>query len=156
MKSLSHYLIDGATLSAQQRNAFRVTSYTVRLPRRLKLQAGIRNSELAQLLRTQGAATAAVITSCNPAGCPLPATKNKARHAALATAIKELKLKSLPAECQAGDNDDDSDEAFLILNISGAQAEALLMEFDQYTLLWCNQSSPPELMLHPLVRQRGQ
>jgi hypothetical protein len=156
MKSLTNYLIDGATLSAPQRKAFRGTSYTVHLPRRLKLQAGIRNPELAQLLRTQGAATAAVITACNPAGCPLPPTKNKTRHAALATAIKELKLKSLPAERQATNEDDASDEAFLILNISGAQAESLLMKFDQYTLLWCNQSSPPELMLHPLVRQRGQ
>jgi len=155
MKSLPHYLIDGTTLSAQQRNGFRGTTYTVHLPRRLKLQAGIRNSELAQLLRTQGAATAAVITACNPAGSPLPATKNKARHAALATAIKQLKLRCLPAERQAGNDGDASDEAFFILNISGAQAEALLMEFDQHALLWCNQFGPPELMLHPLVRQRG-
>jgi hypothetical protein len=123
MKSSPTRLIDGAALSAQERAAYRGTPFTVRLPRRLKLQAGIRNYELAQLLRSQGAATAAVITACNPAGCSLPATKNKARHAALAAAIKQLKLKCLPAERQSENSDDTGDEAFLILDISGAQAE---------------------------------
>lgn len=155
MKSSSHLLTEGTTLSAQQRAAYRVMFYTVHMPRRLKLQAGIRNSELTQLLKTHGAMTAAIMTACNPAGSLLPNSKNKARHAALATAIKQLKLKVLPAERKAEGSTDAADDAYLILNISGAQAEALLTEFDQHALLWCNQSSPPELMLHPLVRQRG-
>lgn len=155
MKSSSNLQIEGATLSVQQRAAYRVMFYTVNLPRRLKLQAGIRNSELTQLLKNHGAATAAIITACNPAGFALPSSKNKARHAALGTAIKQLKLKALPAERKAESNAEDADDAYLVLDISGAQAEALLTEFDQHALLWCNQSSPPELMLHPSVRQRG-
>lgn len=155
MKPSPNPSIEGVALSARQRDAYRVMFYTVHLPRRLKLQAGIRSAELTQLLKTHGAATAAIVTACNPAGHPLPANKNKARQAALATAIKQLKLKALPAERKADGNADAFDEAYLILNISGAQAESLLTEFDQHALLWCNQSGPPELMLHPLVRQQG-
>ncbi|MEC4720782.1 DUF3293 domain-containing protein [Noviherbaspirillum sp. CPCC 100848] len=155
MKSSPNLPIEGATLSARQRAAYRVMFYSINLPRRLKLQAGIRNSELAQLLKTHGAATAAIVSACNPAGCLLPASKNKARHAALATAIKQLKLKALPAERKAESSADTAEDAYLVLDISGAQAESLLTEFDQHALLWCNQSGPPELMLHPLVRQKG-
>lgn len=95
------------------------------------------------------------MTACNPFGKKLSAAQNKTRHAALAAAIKKLKLAFLPAERRTQDNADAFDAAYLVLNITGAQAEALLMEFDQHALLWCNQSGPPELMLHPLVRQRS-
>jgi hypothetical protein len=147
--------IDHAELSSTQRASCRATSFTVRSPRLLKLQAGVRNADLAQLLKTHNALTAAVVTACNPASRKLPATQNKTRHAALAAAIKKLKLSSLPAERRTQDNGETFDAAYLVLNISGAQAEALLTEFDQHALLWCNQSSPPELMLHPMVRRRG-
>lgn len=153
MKALTIPFIDYAELSAQQRAVCRATMFTVHAPRRLRLQAGIRNSDLTQLLKTHNALTAVVVTAYNPAGQKLPATKNKARHAALATAIKRLKLATLPAEREG--TDDASDEAYLVFNISGAQAEGLLTEFDQHALLWCNQSSAPELMLHPLMRMQG-
>jgi hypothetical protein len=55
---------------------------------------------------------------------------------------------------RASDNGEASDPACLVLNISGAPAEALLIQFEQHALLLCNQYSAPELMLHPLVRQR--
>lgn len=155
MKASNTHSIDHAELSAQQRAACRAALFTVHSPRRLNLQAGTRNYELTQLLKAHNAATAAVVTAYNPAGQKLPATKNRARHAALSAAIKKLKLAALPAERRSDGKEDPSDEAFLVLNISGAQAEALLTEFDQQALLWCNQSGAPELMVHPLMRQRG-
>ena len=153
MKSPTTPFIDNAELSAQQRALCRATMFTVYAPRRLRLQAGIRNSDLSQLLKTHNALTAVIVTASNPAGQKLPLAKNKARHAALAAAIKKLKLATLPAEREG--ITDASDEAYLVLNISGAQAEALLTEFDQHALLWCNQSSAPELMLHPMMRLQG-
>ena len=153
MKALINPFTDSTELSAQQRAMCRTTMFTVHAPRRLRLQAGIRNSELTHLLKTHNALTAVVVTAYNPAGQKLPGTKNKARHVALAATIKRLKLATLPAE-REGSNDA-SDEAYLVFNISGAQAEGLLTEFDQHALLWCNQSSAPELMLHPLMRLQG-
>lgn len=153
MKASTNPFIEHAVLSAQQRALCRATTFTIHAPRRLRLQAGIRNSDLSQLLKTHNALTAVVVTAYNPAGQKLPPMKNKARHAALTTAIRKLKLATLPAE-REGENDV-SDEAYLVLNISGSQAEALLTEFDQHALLWCSQSSAPELMLHPQTRQRG-
>jgi hypothetical protein len=144
-----------AELSAAQCASFRVTSYTVSTPRLLRLQAGVRNSDLIQLLRAHNALTAAVVTAYNPFGRKVAITQNKTRHAKLAATIKKLKLACLPAERKPQDNGTDAEAGYLIFNITGAQAEALLIEFDQQALLWCNQSGAPELMLHPLVRRRG-
>jgi hypothetical protein len=154
MTSSTNALIRRAQLSAAQRASCRAMSFTIRSSRLLKVQAGLRNPELARLLKMHNASTAAVVTACNPLGRKAPATQNKTCDAALAAAIKKLKLAALPAQRRASDNGDASDPAYLVLNISGAQAEALLIQFDQHALLWCNQSGAPELMLHPLVRQR--
>lgn len=147
--------IDGAELSAAQRASCRATTFTIPSSRSLKLQAGVRNPDLARLLKTHNATTAAIVTAHNPGWRKLPVAQNKTRHAALAAAIKKLKLESLPAERHAYPGSESTEAAYLVLNISGAQAEALLTDFHQHALLWCNQSSPPELMLHPLLRKRG-
>jgi hypothetical protein len=154
MKSSNSAMIDSFELSAAQRALCRAIPFTVRSSRLLKLQAGVRSPELVQLLKTHHSLTAAVVTASNPLGRKMSAAQNKARHTALAAAIKKLKLASLPAERKDQDDADIAEAAYFVLNISGAQAEALLTEFDQHMLLWCNQSGPPELMLHPLARKR--
>src|SRR4051812_20688892 len=85
-------------LSATQRESCRATSYTVGTPHSLKLQAGVRNPNLIQLLKMHNALTAAVVTAYNPFGRKISATQNKTRHASFAATIKKLKLACLPAE----------------------------------------------------------
>jgi hypothetical protein len=155
MTSSVSAFISRAQLSAAQRESCRATSFTIRSSRLLRVQAGLRNPELARLLKMHNASTAALVAAYNPSGRVAAAKHNKTCDAALAAAIKTLKLTALPAQRHALGNGDASDPAYFVLNISGAQAEELLIQFDQHALLWCNQSGePPELMLHPLVRQR--
>ncbi|TFV98581.1 DUF3293 domain-containing protein [Oxalobacteraceae bacterium OM1] len=154
MKPRSQPLTDRAELDAQ-RAACRTVSFTVRAPRLLRLQPGVRSPELVHLLKARSAPTAVLVCAAQAPGSRPSAARNKSLHKALAAAIQQLRLESFPAERHATQDEDASDPAYLVFGISGAQAEALLVEFGQDALLWCNQAGPPELMLHPSLRRSG-
>lgn len=154
MKPLSSLLTDRAGLSAQ-RAVCRTLAYAVRAPRLLKLKPGVRCPELVHLLKAHNTTTAVIISTVNPSGVAATARGAKARQKALTAAIQRLRLECVPAEQLPMSEEDVPSPAYLVFDINGAQAEALLVEFDQHALLWCNQAGPPELMLHPALRCCG-
>lgn len=153
VKPPSSLLADRAELPAR-RAVWRALSFAVRAPRLLRLKPGVRSPELVHLLKAHNTTTAVIIGTTDPSA-PVAARGAKARQKALATAIQQLRLECIPAEQAFMSDEEAAFPAYLVFGISGAQAEALLVEFGQMALLWCNQVGPPELMLHPALRQCG-
>ncbi|HJV84528.1 MAG TPA: DUF3293 domain-containing protein [Noviherbaspirillum sp.] len=108
-----------------------------------------------RLLKARNAMTAAIISATNLSGVAVTIRAAKARQKVFVAAIQRLQLECIPAQQLQMPDKETCSPAYLVFGISGAQAEALLVEFGQQALLWCNQVGPPELMLHPALRRCG-
>lgn len=82
-------------------------------------------------LRALGAASAALLTSCNPLSRPLSPAENVARVAALAAELSGAGHAFIPAEGRASDLSW-REPSLLVLDLPDAEAEALCRRWQQH------------------------
>jgi hypothetical protein len=143
-----------APLPAEKLTALRATTYAVSTPRALPLKVGGTCPELTQLLRKRYVVTAALITAHNPMGQKsVSPAKNKKANAALVARIEEMGFPWLPAVRRGLTTGEEGEAGLFVFGIQGAQAEELMVEFEQTAILWFSAGGTAELMLHPQMRR---
>jgi hypothetical protein len=134
-------------VTESQRAAFRAANYYFRSPEgELLLKVDEPNTALADLLRSEDAAGAAVITAFNPHGRRQDAAHNRAAQNQLLGDLRAAGLTLLP-----GRNEDPAgvwpEESFLVLGIGLATARLLAARYGQLAFLWTDAASAtPRLM----------
>ena len=135
-----------------QRAAHRATPYSAQVPRSLQLRVDVHSTELTQLLRKHNVRTGALLTAHDPGGRRQSAPRNQKASALLRARIEALQLPFFPGQ-RKPEHCEQPQDGFLVLGITGGQAEALMVEFEQDALLWTPACGTPVLMLHPAARR---
>lgn len=125
--------------------AYRETDYVVDDEPPLVLKIGERNDGVRVLLASFNVESAAFLTAWNPNSEQLPLEENYDRQAELLEEIEKKRLNYFVGrgEHPGGDWVEDS---YLVLGVTGQQANALARQFDQNAFLYISMSGVPELV----------
>jgi hypothetical protein len=126
--------------------AYENTEYVVFGSPELVLRIGERNSDLDELLKAEGASTAAFITAANPRGQARSAWENEVANAALVESQTGAGFACYEGE---GRNPDGSwtERSVLVVGIPRADAEIVGRAFAQNAIVFVTRGLPPELVL---------
>ena len=125
---------------------YRNADYVVFGEPELVLRVGERNSDLDELLKAEGAPTAAFVTAANPRGRPRSARENEIANAALVESQTRAGFACYEGE---GRNPDGSwtERSVLVVGISRADAEIVGRAFEQNAIVFVERGRAPELVL---------
>jgi hypothetical protein len=133
-------------ISPEQIDAYKKADYVVFSDRQLVLRIGEPNVELDELIKTQGATSAAFVTAANPRGEKRSEKENGVANAALQSFVSAAGYPHFWGE---GRDPFGSwaEPSFLVIGIYRANAEALGQLFEQNALVFCELGRPPELVI---------
>jgi hypothetical protein len=129
----------------EQLEVYRNADYVVFADRQFVLRVGEPSAVLDELMRTEGATTAAFLTAANPRGEQRSDTENGVANAALQNFVATA---GYPHYWGEGRDPFGSwaEPSFLVIGIYRANAEALGQLFEQNALVFCELGRAPELV----------
>jgi len=132
--------------TSEQVDAYRNADYVVFADREFVLRIGEPSAVLDELIRNEGATTAAFITAANPRGDPRSTEENGVANAALQNFVATA---GYPHYWGEGRDPFGSwaEPSFLVIGIYRANAEALAQLFEQNAIVFCEVGRAPELIL---------
>ena len=133
-------------ISSEQLDAYKKADYVVFSDRQVVLRVGRKNSELDELISTEGATTAAFITAANPRGDKRSDTENGVANAALQSFVSAAGYPHFWGEGRDPFGSW-SEPSFLVIGIYRANAEALGQLFEQNAIVFCEVGRAPELVI---------
>jgi hypothetical protein len=130
----------------EQLEVYRNADYVVFADRQFVLRVGEPSAVLDELMRTEGATTAAFLTAANPRGEQRSDTENGVANAALQNFVATA---GYPHYWGEGRDPFGSwaEPSFLVIGIYRANAEALGQLFEQNALVFCELGRAPELVV---------
>ena len=133
-------------ISPQQLDAYEKADYVVFSDRQIVLRVGEKNSTLDELIKAEGATTAAFVTAANPRGDKRSEKENGVANAALQSFVQAAGYPHY-----WGEGRDPfgtwSEPSFLVIGIYRPNAEALGQLFEQNAILFCEIKRAPELII---------
>lgn len=137
-------------ISPEQRDAYYKADYVVFSDRQVILRVGEKNSALDELIKTEGASTAAFVTAANPRGEKRSEKENGVANAALQSFVQAAGYPHFWGEGRDPEGRDAgswSEPSFLVIGIYRANAEALGQLFEQNAIVFCEIGRAPELII---------
>ena len=133
-------------ISREQIDAYKQADYVVFSDLQVVLRVGEKNAALDELIKTEGATSAAFVTAANPRGDKRPDTENGVANAALQSFVSAAGYPHFWGE---GRDPFGSwaEPSFLIIGIYRANAEALGQLFEQNAIVYCELGHAPELVI---------
>lgn len=133
-------------ISPEQLDAYTKADYVVFSERQVVLRIGKKNAELDELIKAEGATTAAFVTAANPRGEKRSEKENGVANAALQSFVQAAGYPHF-----WGEGRDPfgawSEPSFLVIGIYRANAEALGQLFEQNAIVFCEVGRAPELII---------
>jgi hypothetical protein len=126
--------------------AYRNTRYVVFGEPPLVLVIGEHNPDLDELLKAEGATTAAFITAANPKGKRRSDRANDIANVVLVNSLTAAGLRCFEGEGRAKDGSW-SEESALVVGISSADAEIAGRAFGQNAIVFVERGKAPELVV---------
>lgn len=128
--------------------AYEATDYAVRDgDAELVLRIGRPDAALDDLLARHGAATAAIVTACNPESIVFPAEANARRHADLLVLLQVRGFHSLPAEGRDPAGTWIAEASCCVLGIGPDEAQDIGRQFRQNAIVFIIRGEAPALVL---------
>ncbi|HYL90337.1 MAG TPA: DUF3293 domain-containing protein [Burkholderiales bacterium] len=133
-------------MSPEQLEAYRKADYVVFADPPVVLRVGKKNAKLDELIKADGASTAAFVTAANPRGERRPDAENGVANAALQSLVQAA---GYPYHWGEGRDPFGtwSEPSFLVIGIYRANAEALGQLFEQNAIVYCELGRAPELVI---------
>jgi Protein of unknown function (DUF3293) len=129
------------------RDAYLATRYVVMLDgRELALKIGEPSPELDRIMTARAVTMAAFVTAWNPCSERLPVAENLARSEALAAAVRDTGLETLPVVAGA-DDPDWTEHGLLILGADATLASRLGRRFAQNAVVTVARGEAPQLVV---------
>ena len=132
-------------ISPQLLDAYTKADYVVFSDRPVVVRVGEKNAALDELIKAEGASTAAFVTAANPRGEKRPEKENGVANAALQSFVQAAGYPHF-----WGEGRDPlgrwAEPSFLVIGIYRANAEALGQLFEQNALVFCEAGRAPELV----------
>lgn len=133
-------------LTQETIDAYRDADYVVFADRTIVLRIGEPSAVLDELIRAEGATSAAFITAANPRGEKRSDEENGVANAALQSFVSAAGYPHF-----WGEGRDPfggwAEPSFLVIGIYRANAEALAQLFEQAAFVFCEQGKAPELVI---------
>ena len=133
-------------ISREQIDAYQKADYVVFSEPQVVLRVGEKNPALDELIRTEGATSAAFVTAANPRGEKRSEKENGVANAALQSFVSAAGYPHFWGE---GRDPFGSwaEPSFLVIGIYRANAEALGQLFEQNAIVFCEAGQAPELVI---------
>ena len=138
-----------AVLPKDLLDAYRNTDYTVFTEPPVVLAVGAASPAMAALLQARGAASAVLVTACNPFSQSLASGENAARTAQLQEFLETQGWSYVAGSGKSRTGAWAAEPGFLVFGVSLEQARELAAEFEQNAVVWCAEDGVPQLLLHP-------
>ena len=133
-------------ISPEQLDAYTKADYVIFSDRQLVLRVGEKNPPLDELIKAEGATTAAFVSAANPRGEKRSEKENGVANAALQSFVQAAGYPHY-----WGEGRDPfggwSEPSFLVIGIYRVNAEALGQLFEQNAIVFCEVARAPELII---------
>jgi len=133
-------------ISPEQLDAYTKADYVVFSDRQVVLRVGKKNEQLDELIKAEGAQTAAFVTAANPRGEKRAEKENGVANAALQSFVQAAGYPHFWGEGRDPFGSW-SEPSFLVIGIYRANAEALGQLFEQNAIVFCEVGRAPELVV---------
>jgi uncharacterized protein DUF3293 len=133
-------------IAPEQLDAYTKADYVVFSDRQVVLRVGKKNEQLDELIKAEGATTAAFITAANPRGEKRAEKENGVANAALQSFVQAAGYPHFWGEGRDPFGSW-SEPSFLVIGIYRANAEALGQLFEQNAIAFCEVGRAPELVI---------
>jgi uncharacterized protein DUF3293 len=133
-------------IAPEQLDAYTKADYVVFSDRQVVLRVGKKNEQLDELIKAEGATTAAFITAANPRGEKRAEKENGVANAALQSFVQAAGYPHFWGEGRDPFGSW-SEPSFLVIGIYRANAEALGQLFEQNAIVFCEVGRAPELVI---------
>jgi len=130
----------------EQLDAYKKADYVAFSDRQVVLRVGEKNNALDELIKAEGATTAAFITAANPRGEKRSEKENGVANAALQSFVQAAGYPHYWGEGRDPFGSW-SEPSFLVIGIYRANAAALGQLFEQSAIVFCEVGHAPELII---------
>src|SRR5690349_18436722 len=127
-------------------DTYRNAEYVVFADPQVVMRVGEANAQLDELIRAEGARTAAFVTAANPRGEPRSDMENGVANAALQNFVAAAGYPHFWGEGR-DPRGGWAEPSFLVIGIYRANAEALGQLFEQNAIVFCELGKSPELII---------
>ena len=127
-------------------DTYRNAEYVVFADPQVVMRVGEANAQLDELIRAEGARTAAFVTAANPRGDPRSDMENGVANAALQNFVAAAGYPHFWGEGR-DPRGSWAEPSFLVIGMYRANAEALGQLFEQNAIIFCELDKPPELII---------
>ena len=127
-------------------DTYRNAEYVVFADPPVVMRVGEANPQVDELLRAEGARTAAFVTAANPRGEPRSDMENGVANAALQNFVSAAGYPHFWGEGR-DPRGHWAEPSFLVIGMYRANAEALGQLFEQNAIVFCELGKPPELII---------
>jgi hypothetical protein len=127
-------------------DTYRNAEYVVFADPPVVIRVGEANPQVDELIRAEGARTAAFVTAANPRGEPRSDMENGVANAALQNFVSAAGYPHFWGEGR-DPRGYFAEPSFLVIGMYRANAEALGQLFEQNAIVFCELGKPPELII---------
>jgi|SRR6185295_8686833 hypothetical protein len=127
-------------------DTYRNAEYVVFADPPVVIRVGEANPQVDELIRAEGARTAAFVTAANPRGEPRSDMENGVANAALQNFVSAAGYPHFWGEGR-DPRGNWAEPSFLVIGMYRANAEALGQLFEQNAIVFCELGKPPELII---------